>query len=328
MVCAVLFGSGLAMVHIAQADEAQTSIQQAVASQQTGIADMWRAAKSGQAGYTTSNSPFHGALINQYPAERLTYRSDYLAPAIMLSVFGVILIFAAFVAVNGPSRLEKGFSGVEIKRWSKFDVWLHWIGAIPCLLLILTGLTLLGGRYFIQPWVGEAGWAAIVNFSKQTHDVMAIPFIVGWFLMTILWMKNQFLASYDFKWFLVVGGYLNFGPFKGKHPDAGFANAGEKLWFWTFAFAGGAIVVSGIIMLFPNWVEPSRSLSMLAIIIHGASSVLIAAFTVVHIFMATVMSEGGMECMVSGYCDENWAKQHHNVWYDDLKRDNKLEYRA
>ncbi|WP_095498132.1 formate dehydrogenase subunit gamma [Paraferrimonas haliotis] len=317
------------MVNVASADENQTSSQQVSANPSpAGIADLWRAARMGAEGTTSSQSPFHGALINQYPAERLVYRSDYLAPAIMLSVFGMILVFAAFVAVNGPSRLEKGFSGVEIKRWSRFDVWLHWIGAIPCLILILTGLTLLGGRYFIEPWLGEAAWAGLVGFSKEAHDIMAIPFIVGWFLMTILWMKNQFLASYDFKWFLVVGGYLNFGPFKGKHPDAGFANAGEKLWFWTFAIAGGLIVASGIIMLFPNWVEPSRSLSLLAVLVHGACAVLIAAFTVVHIFMATVMSEGGMECMVSGYCDENWAKQHHNVWYDDLAREQKLEYRS
>lgn len=27
-----------------------------------------------------------------------------------------------------------------------------------------------------------------------------------------------------------------------------------------------------------------------------------------------------MECMLSGKCDENWAKQHHNLWYDSLSK--------
>ena len=37
--------------------------------------------------------------------------------------------------------------------------------------------------------------------------------------------------------------------------------------------------------------------------------------------------EGGMECMKSGYCDENWAIQHHNLWYDEIKANGSLKYK-
>jgi len=33
-----------------------------------------------------------------------------------------------------------------------------------------------------------------------------------------------------------------------------------------------------------------------------------------------------MESMISGYCDENWAIQHHNLWYDELKANNAIKY--
>ncbi|MGL4475042.1 MAG: formate dehydrogenase subunit gamma [Shewanella sp.] len=290
-------------------------------------AQVWAQLKDGVVGYTDSKSEFHGQAINTYDLRVLEARADWLAPALMASLFGMIIIFVLFIAVNGISKLHHGYSGKMVFRWSKSDVAIHWLGAIPCLLLIVTGLVLLAGRFFFQPYLGEGVWAGLVYGAKQVHDVVAIPFMLGWALMTVLWAKNQIPTMYDVKWFMVVGGYINFGPFKGQHPDAGFANAGEKLWFWTFAMFGLLISVSGMMLLFPNLFEPSRNLSLLALIVHGVSAIIICAFSIVHIFMATVMSEGGMECMVSGYCDENWASQHHNLWFDEIKENGTLKYK-
>lgn len=288
---------------------------------------LWAQLKDGATGYTTSQSEFHAMPINTYDLRVLELRSDWLAPGLMAALFGMIIIFALFIMVNGISKLHHGFSGKMVHRWSKFDISIHWLGAIPCLTLILTGLTLLAGRFFLQPFVSEGFWASFVSIGKQIHNIMAFPFMLGWLLMTVLWAKNQMPKMYDVKWFLVVGGYINFGPFKGKHPDAGFANAGEKMWFWTFALFGLVISVSGLLLIFPNIFEPSRTLSLISLVLHGVSAIIICAFSIVHIFMATVMSEGGMDCMISGYCDENWATQHHNLWYDEIKANGTLKYR-
>ncbi|GIU42216.1 formate dehydrogenase subunit gamma [Shewanella sairae] len=288
---------------------------------------IWAQLKAGEEGRTTSTSEFHTQAINTYDLRVLELRSDILAPALMAALFGMIIIFVLFIKVNGISKLHGGYSGKLVYRWSKFDVSIHWLGAIPCLLLILTGLMLIAGRYFVQPYIGEGLWASLVNASKQIHDIMAIPFMLGWALMVTLWAKNQMPKMYDLKWMMVVGGYINFGPFKGKHPDAGFANAGEKLWFWAFAAFGLLISASGMLLLFPNLFEPSRTLSLIALVLHSVSAIIITAFSIVHIFMATVMSEGGMECMVSGYCDETWASQHHNLWFDEIKENGTLKYK-
>ncbi|WP_394132558.1 formate dehydrogenase subunit gamma [Shewanella maritima] len=288
---------------------------------------IWAQLKGGAQGVTTSTGQAHEQLINVYDLRVFELRSDILAPALLAALFGMIIVFIIFIKLNGISKLHGGFSGKMVYRWSKFDVSIHWLGAIPCMLLILTGLVLLGGRYFFQPYIGDGAWGSLVNASKLIHDYMAIPFMLGWALMTVLWAKNQMPKMYDIKWMLVVGGYLNFGPFKGKHPDAGFANAGEKLWFWAFALFGLIISASGMLLLFPNLFEPSRTLSLIALVLHSVSAIIITAFSIVHIFMATVMSEGGMECMVSGYCDENWATQHHNLWFDEIKDNGTLKYK-
>jgi formate dehydrogenase subunit gamma len=43
----------------------------------------------------------------------------------------------------------------------------------------------------------------------------------------------------------------------------------------------------------------------------------IAAFG--HIYMGTAALEGTFEVMQTGYCDTNWAKEHHDIWYERVK---------
>ncbi|QIZ78305.1 formate dehydrogenase subunit gamma [Ferrimonas lipolytica] len=317
MLAALLF-SGLALADAANVPE-QAGNQAEV---------VWQALQQGAEGRTTSTAPFAKQAINSYDPALLEVRNNYLSYGIFAAFFGMIGAFIVFIAVNGISKLSDGFSGKLVYRWSKFDLFIHWLGAIPCLLLIITGLTLLAGKFLIEPFLGQAVFAQMGALAKPIHDYMAIPFMLGWLLMSVKWAKNQMPEKADIGWMLVVGGYINFGPFKGKHPHAGFANAGEKMWFWTFALGGAVISATGVILLFPDLVEPSRTLSLISLVIHGITAIVLTAFAVIHIFMATVMSEGGMECMVSGYCDENWAIQHHDLWYDEIKANGTLKYKG
>lgn len=76
--------------------------------------------------------------------------TESIAFLVFASLFGVIALFIIFIMVNGVSRLDKGFSGKMIKRWSGLSVSVHWLGAIACILLMLTGLVLAGGRHYFE----------------------------------------------------------------------------------------------------------------------------------------------------------------------------------
>lgn len=309
------------------AQAAEVAGEEAAVKQQGELDPFWSAVKAGEVGSSSYPGQFNGTLINTYDPTLIQARAGWLSQVLALALFGMIVIFALFVLVNGAAKLEKGFSGVEVLRWSKLDILVHWLMAIPCVLLILTGLSLMAGRFVFGSFLGQDGVAALAAIAKPIHDYMAIPFAIFGVIAMLRWMKHNFPAAYDLKWFMVVGGYLNFGPFKGKHPDSGFSNAGEKLWFWSFTIFGLALIGSGVVMLFPEQIEPSRTASLTALYIHGISAIVITGFTVVHIFMATVLSEGGFPAMTSGYVDENWAKQHHNVWYDEIKADGSIQYK-
>ena len=38
-----------------------------------------------------------------------------------------------------------------------------------------------------------------------------------------------------------------------------------------------------------------------------------------HIYMGTIGMRGAYSAMRDGYVDETWAKEHHELWYNDIK---------
>ncbi len=110
------------------------------------------------------------------------------------SVVGVALLMGLFVLVNGTSKLDNGFSGRLIQRWSTRSVVIHWLGAIPCLILILTGVIIGAGKVIFDP--GSSNWATAVKISATLHEIAVFPFMLGAFTMIIMWWKkNNYLKS-------------------------------------------------------------------------------------------------------------------------------------
>jgi formate dehydrogenase subunit gamma len=57
----------------------------------------------------------------------------------------------------------------------------------------------------------------------------------------------------------------------------------------------------------------------IAHMIHGVASALMMAMFIGHIYMGTLGMQGAYKAMRTGYVDETWAKEHHELWYDDIK---------
>ena len=183
------------------------------------------------------------------------------------SVVGVALFMGIFVFVNGTSKLDEGFSGKLIQRWSIPSVAVHWLAAIPCLILILTGVVIGAGKVLFAP--GSSHWAAAVKLSATLHELAVFPFILGAFIMVALWWKKQLFKKYDIDWFKKAGGYINFG--EKHHPEAGFANGGEKLWFWVFALNFVVLSSTGLMLFFPE-IAPSHENAPVVISLHIISA--------------------------------------------------------
>jgi formate dehydrogenase subunit gamma len=303
---------GQAVAQQAQQPDEATATQRAQTEQQR--RDFWRQARQGTEGYTAVTGPEAGVLI-QSGGE--VWRSVREGPVKRWGGIALIAVLAAIILfhlVAGSVKLEQR-TGRTITRWSLYDRVMHWYTAILFIILGITGLSLLFGRTVLIPVMGKDAFAAFAAFAKPVHDWLAVPFVIGLVLMMIPWMKDSLPRAYDWTWIKMGGGYLD----KSKHPPAGFVNAGEKIWYWLLFFGSIALIASGFFLLFPN-LGFERNAMQLALVVHAISGVALIAFSLGHIYLGTLGNEGSLEGMLTGEVDEAWAKAHHGLWYDEIKK--------
>jgi formate dehydrogenase subunit gamma len=111
------------------------------------------------------------------------------------------------------------------------------------------------------------------------------------------------------------------GMFGGQEVPSHRFNAGEKGIFWLGVFVLGLIVViSGLVLdkLIPGMAY-TRGDMQVAHMVHAAAALIMMALFIGHIYMGTIGMKGAYSAMRTGYVDEGWAKEHHQLWYDDIK---------
>ncbi|GMQ75549.1 MAG: formate dehydrogenase subunit gamma [Gammaproteobacteria bacterium] len=280
-------------------------------------ANYWRAVRRGNEGYTSVVGQETGVLIQNGGQNWRQLRNGPVATIGGWALFLVVLAIVLFFGVKGPVPLDDGRSGRTVARWSMANRVLHWYTAILFIVLAITGLSLLFGRAVLIPLLGPEGFAAWAAISKGLHNYGGPAFSIGVVLMLVFWARYNLPEKGDWNWLVQGGGLIG----KGKHPPAGRVNAGEKIFtYGGMLIFGLAVVVTGFILDFPNFGQ-SRDLMQTANIIHGISSIIWMALMAGHIYLGSVGVEGAFEGMNTGRVDENWAKQHHSLWYEEARRE-------
>jgi formate dehydrogenase subunit gamma len=54
-------------------------------------------------------------------------------------------------------------------------------------------------------------------------------------------------------------------------------------------------------------------------VIHAIAAILFIAGAFGHIYIGTIGMEGAYGGMRHGYVDETWAREHHSLWYEEIK---------
>ncbi|MGL5503094.1 MAG: formate dehydrogenase subunit gamma, partial [Aeromonas veronii] len=98
----------------------------------------------------------------------------------------------------------------------------------------------------------------------------------------------------------------------------GFSNGGEKAIFWLLIWFGGIVVATGLFLDFPIFGQLRRQMEWASFIHIVGALILICGF-IFHIYMGLFQLEGALEGMVTGEVDETWAKEHHDLWYEEVK---------
>jgi len=178
---------------------------------------------------------------------------------------------------------------------------------------LLSGLIILYGKPLLIPLLGKDGFGTLAQLSKTAHNYLGPLLFVGLVVMVIAWLKDNMPKAIDFKWFSEGGGLVGKG-----HPSAEFLNGGEKVWFWLVVLAGGLVVVTGMVLDFPQFGQTRETMQQMHYL-HAVGGLIIGAATLGHIYIATLGTEGAFWGMWNGNVDVNWAEQHHDLWYETVK---------
>ncbi len=181
--------------------------------------------------------------------------------------------------------------------------------------MAVTGLVILFGKHVLLPVLGYTLFSWLTSLAKNLHNFVSPLFIVGLVLMIVVYIKDNFPAKGDLAWF--GGAFAMF--WSGKHVPSGRFNAGEKVYFWVGVVALCiTLSVTGVIMLFPNF-EQLRTTMQQMNVVHAISAIVMMVFALGHIYVGTIGVEGAYGNMRDGVTDETWAKEHHELWYNDVK---------
>ncbi len=227
-----------------------------------------------------------------------------------IAILGMLALLVLFYLIRGMVRIEQGRSGRVIVRFSVFERLVHWMTASCFIILALSGLNITFGKQLLLPLIGEQAFASTSQWLKYSHIYLSFPFTLGVVLMFLMWIAWNIPSKVDVNWIAEGGGIVG-----DKHPPAGRFNAGQKMIYWIVVLGGGAVAVTGYVLMFPFYGTNIADMQ-LAQVVHGVVAVLFVAVMLAHIYIGTIGMEGAIEAMWDGTVDVNWAKEHHSLWLE------------
>lgn len=305
--------------------------------------EVWEALRFGTADIRASNTgPAADVIMQSRGMWWLDFRSGGVARTGAIAMLAVLVVLAAFYAIKGKLRVRAGYSGRTVPRHGLLARFSHWLLAISFILLALTGLVVLFGRDALIPLLGPEAFGQLALASKWLHNMVGWAFMVALVLILLQWTWDNLPDRYDIPWLLRGGGILF-----GGHPSSTKFNAGEKIVFWSTIGFGAILSLSGIALMFPfefaatEWVfaqvnalgipamlgvaplptvlSPQEGMQFVQLA-HLIAAFLLMVVVMGHIFMGAVWVEGAMSGMTSGRVDENWAREHHDIWAAQLEK--------
>ncbi|MCT8159242.1 formate dehydrogenase subunit gamma [Pseudoruegeria sp. SHC-113] len=309
-----------------------------------GVSDseLWRALRFNEADVTVSTGRDVDRVIMQDGGmEWLIWRDTTLKTWGGYFLLGVLGLLVLFYLLRGKIRIDGEKTGQYILRFKDIERFGHWLLAGSFILLGITGLISLFGRTGLIPFLGKEAYATIALYSKWVHNNVSWAFMIALVMIFVMWVAHNIPNRHDLVWLAKGGGLFS----KNSHPPAKKFNAGQKIIFWAVIVLGVSISLSGLSLLFPfempmfaktfdilNAMGIPQAMGMgdlqtaltpqqemqLSQGWHAIVAFVFIGIIFAHIYLGSVGMEGAFDAMGSGEVEAQWAKEHHNLWYDEV----------
>jgi formate dehydrogenase subunit gamma len=155
---------------------------------------------------------------------------------------------------------------------------------------------------------------------RLLHPVLGLIYFVFLVYMWWMWRRDLRLNESDKRWMQKTEAYVT------NHDEdlspTGRWNAGQKIFFWMMWASGLGLIVSGLVLWFPEYVPWSLQwIKFLAIVLHVACSFLSIGGLMIHVYMGVFFVKGGFRQIVTGEVSRAWAYHHHRQWLERVTKE-------
>ena len=200
----------------------------------------------------------------------------------------------------------------RVLRYTFHERLTHWISGFSFVYALLTGLS------FWTPWLF---WIAAVlggyTISRELHPWAGVIFVLAVIQMFRMWAGQMRSEPGDEAWWRANKYYITNQD--DKVPATGRLNPGQKVLFWGFFWCGLVLVVSGLVLWFPNWVPWNlRYVRYIAVLLHVSAALLSIGMFMIHVYMGTAFERGAFGSVIRGDVSRSFALRHHRIWYEQI----------
>jgi formate dehydrogenase subunit gamma len=203
----------------------------------------------------------------------------------------------------------------RVLRYSFHERMIHWLSGVSYVYLLLSGLA------FWSPWLF---WLAIIlggaTIARELHPWFGVVFFIGTCLMYRMWGSQMKETPADKKWWAAIKFYIRNED--DKVPPADRFNPGQKLLFWGFFINGILLLITGLVLWFPQYIPWNlRILRLISVFVHPVCALFTIALFIIHVYMGTAMERGAFGSVIRGDVSRAWADHHHHSWYQKVLRE-------
>ncbi|MEW6320457.1 MAG: formate dehydrogenase subunit gamma [Acidobacteriota bacterium] len=203
--------------------------------------------------------------------------------------------------------------GRRLIRYDFRERLVHALAAVSYVYLLLTGLAF---------WTPALYWIAVVlgggYLSRVLHPWAGLVFALVVLRMFLLWRRDMHTTNADRAWRKAMAHYVRNED--DRVPPAGRFNFGQKQLFWVMVWAALVLLLTGVVLWFPEAVPGSLAVVReLAVLLHAAAALVTIGAFIVHLYMGLFVVPGGLHAIVHGDVAESWARHHHPLWLESRR---------
>ena len=201
----------------------------------------------------------------------------------------------------------------DLQRYNANERSNHWAVALLFFLAGLSGLALVHPALFwLSNLFGGGPWTRIL------HPFLGVAMFILFVFMVWRYASRNRIKAHDRQWLSQWRDVVN--NREENLPPVGKYNAGQKILFWVLVVSMLVLLLSGLLI----WYEYFSGFFAVGIIrfsslLHAFAAFVLISSIIVHIY-AAIWVKGSVSAMLYGKVSRAWARKHHSLWYDEMRK--------